>query len=78
VPVSYPVTADWSASPSVHIGSDNDRRPWHTANFDPTTGQLTAFRPATVTIAVTVNGVSQRQTIDLTAQTLGEDGRRTG
>lgn len=78
VPVSYPVTANWSASPSVHIGPTSDRRPWHTANFDPATGQLTALRPATITIAVTVNGVTQRSTITLTARALGDEGRRTG
>lgn len=66
VPVAYPVTADWSASPNVHIGATG-ARPWHTATFDPATGQLTALRPATVTIAVTVNGVTQRATVTLTA-----------
>jgi hypothetical protein len=67
VPVAYPVTADWSASPSVHIGGANGLRPWHTAWFDPTTGRLTALRPSTVTLAVAVNGVSRSTTIQLTA-----------
>lgn len=67
VPVSYPVTADWSASPSVHIGGAAGLRPWHVAHFDPATGRLTAQRPATITLAVAVNGVSRGATIQLTA-----------
>jgi exopolysaccharide biosynthesis protein len=73
VPVAYPVTADWSASPNVHIGATG-ARPWHTATFDPATGQLTALRPATVTIAVTVNGVTRQTTIELTAEALQATG----
>lgn len=67
VPVAYPVSARWSASPNVHIGRASDAKRYHTAVFDPATGQLTALRPSTVTIAVTVNGVTTRHTIDLVA-----------
>ncbi len=74
VPVAYPVTADWSGSPNVHIGSRDDLRPWHAAWFDPATGKLTAFRPATVTLSVTVNGVRQQARIALVA----EQARATG
>lgn len=66
VPVGYPVTADWSASPSVHIGDPRGLRPWHTAYFDPDTGQLVAMRPAVITMAVTVNGVTKRAALLLT------------
>ncbi|HET9143791.1 phosphodiester glycosidase family protein [Actinophytocola sp.] len=68
VPVRYPVSADWTASPNVHIGGPHGLRPWHTARFDPDTGTLTALRPATITLAVTVNGSTARTTIELTAR----------
>ncbi|MBB4907923.1 phosphodiester glycosidase family protein [Actinophytocola algeriensis] len=67
VPVAYPVSARWSASPNVHIGPQRDAKRYHTANFDPATGELTALRPSTITLAVTVNGATQRQTLDLIA-----------
>ncbi|MFC7550993.1 phosphodiester glycosidase family protein [Plantactinospora sp. GCM10030261] len=57
VPVATPVSADWSASPNVHIGPIWGLRPWHAARFDPDTGELTAYRPALIALAVTVNGV---------------------
>jgi phosphodiester glycosidase/calcineurin-like phosphoesterase family protein len=65
VPVAYPVSARWSASPNVHIGRIEDAKRYHTAVFDPATGVLTALRPSTVTIAVTVNGVTTRHTVEL-------------
>lgn len=68
VPVAAPVSADWSASPGVHVGGPGGVRPWHVARFDPATGELTALRPgATVVLAVTVNGVRAEATIALTA-----------
>lgn len=68
VPVAPPVSADWSASPSVHIGSALGVRPWHTAWFDPSTGELVALRPSgSVVLAVTVNGVTANATITLAA-----------
>jgi len=67
VPVAYPVSARWSASPNVHIGRVEDAKRYHIAVFDPATGELTALRPSTVTIAVTVNGVTTRHTVALTA-----------
>jgi exopolysaccharide biosynthesis protein/3',5'-cyclic AMP phosphodiesterase CpdA len=76
VPVAYPVSARWSASPNVHIGRASDAKRYHTAVFDPATGVLTALRPSTVTIAVTVNGVTTRHTIELTrAQAAAAGGR---
>ncbi|SCL41431.1 Calcineurin-like phosphoesterase [Micromonospora pallida] len=68
VPVAGPVSADWSASPSVHIGTEDGVKPWHVARFDPATGTLTALRPAdSVVLAVTVNGVRAEATVTLTA-----------
>ncbi|GAB3518922.1 phosphodiester glycosidase family protein [Phytohabitans suffuscus] len=67
VPVAAPVSADWTASPSVHIGSTLGLRPWHAAWLDPTTGKLVALRSTgSVTLAVTVNGVTARTTVSLT------------
>ncbi|MFC0530904.1 phosphodiester glycosidase family protein [Phytohabitans kaempferiae] len=67
VPVAPPVSADWSGSPSVHIGSALGLRPWHVAWFDPSTGKLVALRSSgSVTLAVTVNGVTARATVTLT------------
>ncbi|MFI7605763.1 phosphodiester glycosidase family protein [Micromonospora sp. NPDC049366] len=64
VPVAAPVSADWSASPSVHVGSAAGVRPRHAAWFDPATGRLTALRPgASVVLAVTVNGVRAEVTV---------------
>lgn len=66
VPVAPPVSADWSASPSVHIGSAWGIRPWHSAWFDPSTGELVALRSSgSVVLAVTVNGVTARATVTL-------------
>jgi hypothetical protein len=68
VPVAAPVSADWAASPNVHIGSAAGLRPWHVARFDPASGRLTAIRPgAQVLLAVTVNGVRAEAAITLTA-----------
>ncbi|WP_291415380.1 phosphodiester glycosidase family protein [Actinophytocola sp.] len=66
VPVAYPVTADWSASPSVHIGASGGAHR-DIARFDPETGELTALRPGTITLEVAVNGVRQRVTVELVA-----------
>ncbi|MBP2336844.1 hypothetical protein JOF41_003022 [Saccharothrix coeruleofusca] len=60
VPVAYPMSQDWSGSPNLHVGPRQGVRPWHTAWFDPSTGELTGLRPGRVTLAVAVNGVTQR------------------
>ncbi|MER5260900.1 phosphodiester glycosidase family protein [Actinosynnema sp. NPDC002837] len=74
VPVAYPVTADWSGSPNLHLGQASGLRPWHVAWLDPDTGALTALRPGQVTVAVTVNGVTQRAEV---ATAFPERGRAT-
>ena len=63
--VGYPVTADWTGSPNVFIGSRSDARPWHAAVFDPDTGQLTALKAAQIRLAVTVNDVTEQVTVAL-------------
>ncbi|MEH1013890.1 phosphodiester glycosidase family protein [Micromonospora sp. CPCC 206060] len=66
VPVAAPVSADWSASPGVHVGSRDGVRPYHTAWFDPATGELTALRSTgQVLLAVTVNGVRATAAVTL-------------
>jgi hypothetical protein len=76
VPVAYPVSARWSASPNVHIGRTRDAKRYHTANFDPSTGELTALRPSTITLAVTVNGVTARHTLTIVAAQVAAAGDR--
>ncbi|MFJ6018830.1 phosphodiester glycosidase family protein [Nocardiopsis alba] len=66
VPVAYPVSADWSGSDDVHIGPADEAGEEHAASFDPATGRFDALRAATVDLSVTVNGVTERVTIDLT------------
>ncbi|MGR8012036.1 phosphodiester glycosidase family protein [Streptomyces hypolithicus] len=68
VPVTYPVSADWTGSPNLHIGSPDEARRRHTAVFDPATGTLTALRPGTVTLAVTVNGATRQVETRVTAE----------
>jgi hypothetical protein len=63
VPVGFPLSADWSGSLNLRIGERAGARPRHPAVFDPATGTLTALRPGTVTLAVTVNGVTRRTEI---------------
>jgi hypothetical protein len=55
-----------SAFPNVHIGRPEGLRPWHAALLDPTTDHLTALRPATITLAVTVNTTIRTATVRLT------------
>ncbi|MBC9713795.1 phosphodiester glycosidase family protein [Streptomyces sp. TRM66268-LWL] len=60
VPVAFPVSADWTGSPNLYIGDPDDARQRHVAAYDPDTGRLTALRTGSVTLAVTVNGATQR------------------
>ncbi|WP_231619063.1 phosphodiester glycosidase family protein [Nonomuraea sp. SBT364] len=68
VPAAYPVSARWSGSPNLHVGPRSKARPWHVAVLDPASGTLTALRPGTVTVAVTVSGVTERASVALTAR----------
>ncbi|SFB27152.1 Calcineurin-like phosphoesterase [Amycolatopsis marina] len=72
VPVDYPVSADWTGGRSVYIGAlpakGGKPRPAHgyVAAFDPRTGTLTALRPGTADLEVTVNGTHRSLTIRVT------------
>ncbi|WP_330177365.1 phosphodiester glycosidase family protein [Streptomyces sp. NBC_01498] len=67
VPVGFPMSADWTGSPNVHIGDPDRATRRHVAAYDPATGTLTALRRGTVTLAVTVNGVTERAEIRVAA-----------
>ncbi|MEU0374857.1 phosphodiester glycosidase family protein [Streptomyces sp. NPDC006283] len=58
VPVAFPVSADWTGSPNLHIGTADSARGRHVAAFDPATGRVTALRAGAFTLAVTVNGTT--------------------
>ncbi|SDD81389.1 phosphodiester glycosidase family protein [Auraticoccus monumenti] len=53
-PVGYPVSADWSGE-RVHVGAGRAPRQ-AVVRLDPATGELTALRAGTATVAVEVNG----------------------
>ncbi|MFD9541880.1 phosphodiester glycosidase family protein [Streptomyces sp. NPDC060022] len=67
VPVAFPLSADWTGSPNLHIGGPDGVRGRHTAALDPVTGTLTALRPGTVTLAVSVNGMTRQVRIEVAA-----------
>ncbi|MEU5659032.1 phosphodiester glycosidase family protein [Streptomyces sp. NPDC047737] len=67
VPVAFPLSADWTGSPGVHIGEADRAKHRHVATLDPATGMLTALRPGTVTLAVTVNGTTRQVRIEVSA-----------
>ncbi|TCO24895.1 calcineurin-like phosphoesterase family protein [Kribbella steppae] len=63
VPVAFPVSADWWGSRELHIGPAGTAPFWAVASYDPATGQVTALRPGTAQLGVTVNGISKSTTI---------------
>jgi len=65
VPVSFPVSADWWGSSTLHVGPTKTAPFWAVASYDPSTGQLTALRPGTAQLGVTVNGVSKSATLQV-------------
>ncbi|MFD4693835.1 phosphodiester glycosidase family protein [Streptomyces sp. NPDC058463] len=67
VPVAFPLSADWTGSPNLHIGGPDGARGRHVAALDPVTGTLTALRPGTVTLAVSVNGTTRQVRIEVAA-----------
>nr|WP_323449120.1 phosphodiester glycosidase family protein [Streptomyces sp. YSPA8] len=69
VPAAHPVSVDWTGSRGLHLGRPAAARPRHTASFDPVTGRLTALRPGTVTLTVTVSGVTRSAEILIPATT---------
>ncbi|WP_413777802.1 phosphodiester glycosidase family protein [Streptomyces sp. AM8-1-1] len=72
VPVAFPVSADWTGSLNLYIGDPDDARQRHAAAFDPATGRLTALRPGTVTLAVTVGGNTRSVELRIARQAAGE------
>ncbi|MEU9360890.1 phosphodiester glycosidase family protein [Streptomyces sp. NPDC048301] len=67
VPARSPVSVDWTGSPNLRIGERGDARGRHIASFDPATGTLSALRTGTVTLAVTVNGVTRQVVVRIAA-----------
>lgn len=67
VPVAFPLSADWTGSPNLHIGGPDGARGRHVAALDPVTGTLSALRPGTVTLAVSVNGTTRQVRIEVAA-----------
>jgi hypothetical protein len=65
VPVAFPVSSDWWGSQQLHIGPAGTAPFWAVASYDPSTGQLTALRPGTAQLGVTVNGISKSTTISV-------------
>ncbi|MGW1540052.1 phosphodiester glycosidase family protein [Streptomyces sp. NPDC002309] len=66
VPVAWPVSADWTGSRVDVVGDDRDHRRHGGApvvSYDPASGTLTARRPGTAVLRVTVNGVTAERTI---------------
>ena len=60
IPVSYPIGADWWGSFGLHVGVPEEADPRDVAAFDPSTGLLTALRPGSAELGVTVNSVTRR------------------
>ncbi|GHJ45247.1 hypothetical protein Cs7R123_25890 [Catellatospora sp. TT07R-123] len=67
VPVAYPVSLRWSGGPGLYVGPRLFAPPWAVAAFDPATGELTALRPGTVSLSVTVNGTTASAAVAVTA-----------
>jgi hypothetical protein len=65
IPVAFPVSADWWGSSTLHIGPAKTAPFWAVAAYDPSTGVLTALRPGTAQLGVTVNGVSKSTTVQV-------------
>ncbi|NUS00735.1 MAG: metallophosphoesterase [Kribbellaceae bacterium] len=63
VPVSFPVSADWWGSSTMYVGTAKSAPFWAVASYDPATGVVTALRPGTAELGVTVNGVSKSTTL---------------
>ncbi|MGW5364911.1 phosphodiester glycosidase family protein [Actinopolymorpha pittospori] len=70
-PVAYPVSDRWSGSANLWIGEPGDRETSDIAAFDPATGTLTAYRPGTITLTVTVNGRTAETTVTLLPRAAG-------
>ncbi|WP_206337074.1 MULTISPECIES: phosphodiester glycosidase family protein [Streptomyces] len=63
VPVAYPVSADWSGTDNIHIGPADQAGTQDIAAYDPRTGVLTALRPGSGSLSVTINAVTATQPV---------------
>ncbi len=63
VPVTWPVSAQWSGA---QVQLDEERS--GVVRFDPATHTLTALRPGTATLTVVVNGSTASATIEVTGR----------
>ncbi len=66
VPVSYPVSADWSGD-GVHVGAPDTAPAGAVAAFEPASGVLTGLREGSGALQVTVNGVSRTAEVAVAA-----------
>ncbi|MFD5574101.1 phosphodiester glycosidase family protein [Streptomyces cadmiisoli] len=67
VPVAWPVSASWTGTRVEVTGSGRDSHGGAAVvSYDPATGTLTALRPGTAVLRVTVNGVTTQRTITVT------------
>ncbi len=66
VPVGWPMSAQWSGD-NISIEDGSLPPASSIVHLDPETGQLTALRPGTATVALTVNGVKTEQDITVLA-----------
>ncbi|MFI5486363.1 MULTISPECIES: phosphodiester glycosidase family protein [Micromonospora] len=55
IPVRYPMAAVWTGVEGVRLGPASGAPPGYLASFDPSTGDLRALRPGTLTLALKVN-----------------------
>lgn len=65
IPVGWPVSADWPASPGLCVQGTVPRGRC-VASYDPGTGTLKGARPGKVTLAVTVNGARAAREVTVT------------
>lgn len=66
VPVSYPVSEDWTGSPELFIGPASRADGHKVAAFDPATGVLTGLRPGLASLSLTVNGATKTVRFNVT------------
>jgi hypothetical protein len=62
-PVEYPMNAVWQPSTTTHVGPPGQAGPNAVLAYEPATGRLTALRPGTTDLVVTVNGVTARKSV---------------
>lgn len=65
-PVAWPVSHAWSGSSNLHIGTAADAPSDAVASLDPSTGALTALRPGTVEVTISVNDAKTTAAVQVT------------